>query len=122
MKYLLVLQVDATVLEQLTTEQREAVNAGHREFQRIASEAGEMVSTQALADPSRSTVIRSRSGQREVSAGPFRAASEYMGGYYLVDVDNLDRALALADLLPDVRIDGLAVEIRPIMCGAGTDL
>ncbi|MFI5713949.1 YciI family protein [Kribbella sp. NPDC051620] len=118
MKYLLVLQADAGV--QLTTEQREAVIAGHREFERVASEAGELVSTQALADPSRSTLIRSRHGRQEVSTG--RSREEYMGGYYLVDVDGRDRALELAGLLPDVQIDGLAVEIRPIMCGSGTDL
>jgi hypothetical protein len=117
MKYLLVLQVDAGV--QLTTGQREAVDAGRGEFERIASEAGELVSTQALADPSRSTVIRSRRGRPEVSAAPSR--DEYVGGYYLVDVDDLERAVELAGLLPDVRIDGLAVEVRPIMGGSGID-
>ncbi|NEA37328.1 YciI family protein [Streptomyces sp. SID13031] len=119
MKYMLILLVDDGALEQLTTEQREAVSAGHREFQRIASEAGELISTQALADPSRSTVVRSRGGRPVVSTGPTRAVDQYMGGYYLVDVDDLERALELAGLLPDVRIDGLAVEIRPVMCGAG---
>jgi hypothetical protein len=120
MKYLLVLRVDAGVLERLTAEQREALVAGHHEFERIASEAGELVGTQSLADPSRSTVIRSRQGRREVSAPPSR--QDYMGGYYLVDVDGLERALQLAGQLPDVRIDGLAVEVRPVMCGSGTDL
>lgn len=122
MRYLLILQVDTWVLERLTIEEREAVNAGHREFQRVASEAGELISTQALADPSRSTVIRSRGGRPVVSTGPFQTADKYMGGYYVVDVDDLQRALVLADLLPDVRIDGLAVEIRPVMCGASVDL
>ncbi|WP_020390020.1 YciI family protein [Kribbella catacumbae] len=118
MKYLLILQVKAAVLEQLTTEQRAAVNAGHREFQRVASDAGELISTQSLADPSTSTVLHSRG----VSSGPFHAVGEYMGGYYLVDVDSRERALELANLLPDVQIDGLAVEVRPVMCGSGADL
>lgn len=122
MRYLLVLQVNSAVLEQLTAEEREAVQAGHREFQRIATEAGEMIGTEALADPSTSTVIRSEGGLPKVSTGPFRAADEFMGGYYLVDVDNLNRALELADLLPDTRIDGLAVEIRPVMCTTAPDL
>jgi len=117
MKYLLILQVNAAVLEQLTTDQRAAVSAGHREFRRIVSEAGELISTEALADPSAGLVVRSRDGLPTVSAGPFREADEFMGGYYLVDVDGPDRAVELADLLPDSRIDGLAVEIRPVMCG-----
>jgi hypothetical protein len=63
-------------------------------------------------------VIRSRYGEPVVSAGPLREGDEFMGGYYLVDVDSRERAVELAELLPDSRIDGLAVEIRPVMCGA----
>jgi hypothetical protein len=118
MKYLLVLQVRTAVLERFTAEEREAVQAGHRELQRITTEAGELISTESLADPSTSTVVRNQA----VSVGPFRAADEYMGGYYLVDVDDLDRAVELARILPAGRIDGLAVEIRPVMVTAATDL
>ncbi|WBQ06679.1 YciI family protein [Kribbella sp. CA-293567] len=117
MKYLLILQGNAVVLERLTTEQRAAISAGHREFQRIAAEAGELISTAALADPSAGTVIRTRDGKRQISAGPSRQAADFMGGYYLVDVEGRERAVELADLLPDSQIDGLAVEIRPVMCG-----
>lgn len=121
MRYLLIMQVNAAVLESLTQEQREAVHAGHQEFQRVASETGEMISTQALADPSTSTVLRSRGGVPAVSSGPSRAVDEFMGGYYLIDVDSKERAIELADLLPDTRIDGLAVEIRAVMYSAGAD-
>jgi hypothetical protein len=119
---LLVLQVNAAVLERLTAEQREAMQAGHRELQRIAAEAGELIGTETLADPSTSTIVRTQNGRPKVSAGPFRAADEFMSGYYLVDVDNLDRALELANVLPATRIDGLAVEIRPVMSTTTTDL
>lgn len=121
MKYLLILQVNHAVLESLSDEERRAVQAGHEEFQRITQEAGEMVSTQALADPSTSTVVRSRNGVRAVSTGPLCAADGFMGGYYLVDVESRERAIELADLLPDARIDGLAIEIRPVMFSAGAD-
>jgi hypothetical protein len=50
-----------------------------------------------------------------------RASDEFMGGYYLIDVETKDRAIELADLLPDTTIDGLAVEIRPVMFSAGAD-
>lgn len=121
MRYMLVLQVNATVRERLTIEQREAVQAGHRELQRIATEAGELIGTETLADPSTSTIVRAQNGRPRVSAGPTRA-DEFMSGYYLVDVDNLDRALELATILPATRIDGLAVEIRPVMSTTTTDL
>ncbi|MEV8375109.1 YciI family protein [Kribbella sp. NPDC056861] len=115
MRYLLILQVSAAVLEGLTTEQRATVAAGHLEFQRIAAEAGELISTEALAGPAAGMVI----SQGVVSAGLFREAAAFMGGYYLVDVEGRERAVELAELLPDSRIDGLAVEIRPVMCGSG---
>jgi hypothetical protein len=44
-----------------------------------------------------------------------------MGGYYLVDVDSKQRAIELASLLPDARLDGHAVEIRPVMFAAAAD-
>lgn len=121
MRYLLITHVTTAVLESLSDEQRKAVHAGHGEFQRVASEAGELISTQALADPSTSTVLRSRGGVPARSDGPFRAADDFIGGYYLIDVDSKERAIELAELLPDTRIDGLAVEIRPVMFSVGAD-
>jgi hypothetical protein len=108
MKYLLILQGNAQVLAEAD---RASVQAGHDEFRRIAEEAGELVSAQALADPATSTVISSE--------GTGRATP--IGGYYLVDVESKARAIELADLLPDTRINGLAVEIRPVMLPAGAD-
>jgi hypothetical protein len=116
-KYLLILQLSTAVLDKLTDEERTAVQAGHDEFRRITQDAGELISTQALADPSTSTVVCSRG----VTTGPFRATDEFIGGYYLVDVESKDRAIELAELLPDTRIEGLAVEIRPVMFPAGVD-
>jgi hypothetical protein len=116
-KYLLILQLNAAVLDKLTDQQRTVVQAGHDEFRRITEEAGELISTQELADPSTSTVVSSRG----VRPGPFHASEEFMGGYYLVDVESKDRAIELAELLPDTRIEGLAVEIRPVMFPAGVD-
>jgi hypothetical protein len=112
---LLILQGNAAALDELTETQWAEIQTGHEEFRRIAEEAGELISTQALADPCTSIVVSS-SGVRP---GPFNGTC--IGGYYLVDVDSKDRAIELADLLPDTRIDGLAVEIRPVMLPAGAD-
>jgi hypothetical protein len=116
-RYLLILQLSTAVLDMLTEDERTAVRAGRDEFRRVAQEAGELIGSQALADPSTSTVVCSRG----VRTGPLRASDEFMGGYYLIDVETKDRAIELADLLPDTTIDGLAVEIRPVMFSAGAD-
>jgi hypothetical protein len=121
MRFLLILQVSSTVLDKLTEDERTALYAGRRAFQELAAEAGELISTQLLADPSTSTVVRSDDGVPAVVAGSYGSADEFMGGYYLIDVDSRQRAIELADLLPDARIDGHAVEIRPVMFSAAAD-
>jgi hypothetical protein len=115
MRFLLILQVSSDGLERLSEEQRARAHAGHQEFLRLSAEAGELLGAQALADPSTGTVIRGGSIAESICAGDF------MGGYYLVDVDSKQRAIELASLLPDARLDGHAVEIRPVMFAAAAD-
>ena len=115
MKYLILMHVDPTVLEQLTPEQGTQIQEGHAAFMALTKESGEFVATQALADPSQSKVVRSVHGSQVASDGPFVEAKEYLGGFYLVDVESPERALELAHLVPDTHIEGLAVEIRPVM-------
>ena len=53
---------------------------------------------------------------RALSDGPFVDAKEYIGGFYLLEADNLDVATALAARVPAARMGG-AVEVRPIVEG-----
>ncbi|MPZ97195.1 MAG: hypothetical protein GEU96_20345 [Propionibacteriales bacterium] len=122
MKYLIMMHVDPTVLEQLTDEQQAAIGSGHAAFMKTTKDSGEFVSTNALADPSQSKVVRSKNGSPDVTDGPFVEAKEFMGGYYLIDVENESRAVELAKMIPDASIDGLALEIRPVMFFDGADM
>ena len=122
MKFLLIMQVNPEILNTLTEEQRDDIQNGHGAFIKLIQESGEMIGTQALADPSNSAVVRTRNGLPAVTDGPFLEAKEYMGGYYMVDCESRERAIELAGMIPDTRIEGLAVEVRPIMFSAGPDL
>lgn len=122
MKYIILMQVDPDVIAALSEEQMAAVGDGHQRFIDAITETGEMLSTNALGDPSQSTVVRSRGGVPEVVDGPFAETKEFMGGYYLIDVESKDRAVELAKQIPDAGIDGLALEIRPVMYSAGADM
>lgn len=79
------------------------------EFERVAHDAGELVGGELLADPQLS--IQLPAGE------PAR-----IDGYYVVDVEDRDRAVELARLLPDVHATDRGVEIRALMHPAATDL
>ena len=121
MKYVILMQVDPAVLEGLTEEQGKAIGDGHDAFMKATRESGEFIATNALGDPSQSKVVRSVNGSPVVSDGPFMESKEFMGGYYLIDVENEARAVELAQQIPDASIDGLALEIRPVMFFADAD-
>jgi hypothetical protein len=122
MKYLILMQVDPAVLEALTPEQQETIGSGHQAFIEQTTASGEMLSTHALGDPSQSTTVRGTGGKPEVIDGPFAETKEFMGGYYLIDVESKERAIELAQLIPDAGIEGLALEIRPVMFSAGANM
>ncbi|GAA2082521.1 YciI family protein [Pseudolysinimonas kribbensis] len=122
MKYVILMQVDPDVLAALSEEQSAAIGEGHQRFMAAITESGEFLSTNALGDPSQSTVVRGTGGAPEVVDGPFAESKEFMGGYYLVDVESKERAVELALQIPDAGIAGLALEIRPVMFSAGADM
>jgi hypothetical protein len=78
-KYVILMQIDPAVLEQLTEEQQQMIGDGHGAFMAATKESGEFIATQALGDPSRSKVVRSVDGRSEVTDGPFVEAKEFMG-------------------------------------------
>lgn len=67
----------------------------------------------ALIAPETATTVRVREGQRQVQDGPFPDAKEQLGGFFLIDVEDLDAALAWAERCPNAA--GCAVEVRPLL-------
>jgi hypothetical protein len=119
MKFLISLHINPAVLDALTDEEKAAIGAGHGEFMEGLKSSGELILTQALVDPSQAAVVRIRDHQPVVTDGPFLEAKEYLGGFYLVDVEDKARALELAAQIPDAAIEGLGVEVRQIMFSDG---
>jgi hypothetical protein len=119
MKFLIGLNINPAVLEALTDEEKTALGAGHGAFIEALKESGELIVTQALADPSQSVVVSVRNGQPAVTDGPFLESKEYLGGFYLIDCEDQARAVELAAMIPDAAIKGLGVEVRPVMFSDG---
>jgi hypothetical protein len=121
MKFLLIMHVNPRIWEALTEDERNEVMQGHGEFMAAIRESGEMLQTVALADPAASAVVRVRAGVPAVSDGPYLEAKEYLGGYYLVECASRDRALELAAMIPDAKVEGLGIEVRAVVFAAGAE-
>ncbi|WP_433165060.1 YciI family protein [Kribbella sp. CA-247076] len=115
MKYLLVLNINPDVLAALTEDEQQAIGAGHQKFLDTIKASGEFHSTLALGQPAESAVVRVRDGVPAVTDGPFVEAKEFLGGFYVIDVASAERAHELAAMIPDAAIEGLGVEVRPIV-------
>jgi hypothetical protein len=61
------------------------------------------------------TTVRVNGGDRIVTDGPFVETKEWLSGYYIVDVADLDRALELAAQLPGAARGWDTIEVRPVM-------
>ncbi|MFD3664384.1 YciI family protein [Streptomyces sp. NPDC058659] len=115
MKYLILMYPNAAVMDALSEEDRNAVFQGHGEFMTKIKESGEFVGTVALTGPDDSSVVRVRGGVPAVTDGPYAESKELMGGYYVIDVKDRERAHEVAAMIPDAAVEGLGIEVRPII-------
>jgi hypothetical protein len=110
MKYLLLLYVPAEIRED---ENARAPMQAWYDYTRALQEAGVERGNNALQSLSTATTVRERDGERLVSDGPFAETKEMLGGYYLIDVPDLDSALAWAAKVPNAPYG--SVEVRPVV-------
>jgi len=118
-KYLLSMHLNPAVMAALSDEERNELQTGHGDFIAKIKESGEYVFTQALADPSASTVIRAYDGVPAVTDGPYIESKEFLGGFYVVDCKTRERAHEVAAMLPDAKIKGLGIEVREVIFSDG---
>ena len=119
MKFIISMHINPAVLDALTDAEKEAIGEGHGKFIESIKASGELIVTQALVDPSQAAVVTVRNGQPVVTDGPFLEAKEHLGGFYLIDCADKDRAIELAAQIPDAAIEGLGVEVRQVMFSDG---
>lgn len=88
-----------------------AVLAQWGEFHKELAASGSMISGERLRPTSMATTIRVQNGDKTTTDGPFAETKEQLGGYYLIDVQNLDKALEWAAKIP---LPEGSLEIRPV--------
>jgi hypothetical protein len=96
---------------------------GYRYYAALTEElaaAGELIVSEALADPSLTTRVTVRDGQTLTSDGPFAETKELLGGFFLLECESHERAVEVAARVPEAEL-GL-VEVRPVLELGGTEL
>ena len=114
MKYMLLIYGDENALDQ---SELEACYAESTQLAHEIHEAGKLRAVSPLHHTSSATSVRVRDGKRLVTDGPFAETREQLGGFYLIDVNDLDEAIAIAERIP-MACRG-TVEIRPAVELAG---
>jgi len=109
MKYMLLVYSDETAW---TKEEWTACTIKSTDVCHELQSRGQFLSASPLHPVATAASVRVRNGQSLVTAGPFAETTEQLGGFFLIDVPNLDDAIAIASRLP-AAMKG-TVEIRPV--------
>ena len=112
MKYLLQIY-DRGATEQVARMAAEEQQAIVGEYLAIGQSPG-VLGGEQLRPVETATTVRVEGGQMLLTDGPFVDSKEHLGGYYLIDADDLDAALELAARIPAARMGGV-IEVRPVV-------
>jgi len=112
MQYLLMLYSDEAGWSKLTKTQQEQGVAAYAAYTEALKKAGVWKSSNRLQSISAATTVRVTDGKSQVLDGPYIESKEQIGGYYLIDVPDLDSAISWAARCPGASHG--VVEVRPI--------
>jgi hypothetical protein len=112
MRYVMLICTDETAMDAVSPEEQAAGTAEYMTFGEEMGQRGVLQGGERLRPTSDATTVRVRDGEVLTSDGPFAETKEQMGGFYLVDCQNLDEAIEIAAKIPGARSG--SIEVRPI--------
>jgi hypothetical protein len=112
MQYMPAIYGDERAAESTPREQMTEIINAYMAYTQALQDAKALVGSNRLKPTSAATAVRTTNGQTKVLDGPFAETKEQLGGYYLIDVPDLDAALSWAKRCPAARYG--TVEVRPI--------
>jgi hypothetical protein len=112
MQYLLMIYSEETRWSQMTDSERQQGVAAYQAYTESLKKAGALVGANRLQQSNSATTVRLVDTKPQVLDGPFSDSKEQLAGYYLIDVPNLDAAIAWASRCPGAAHG--AMEVRPV--------
>ena len=110
MKYMLLIYYDEQALGEA---EREACYVESAQLTQELNANGQYLGANPLHPTAMATSVRLRDGKRFVTDGPFAETREQLGGYFLIEADDLDEAIGIAERIPVATMG--TIEIRPVV-------
>jgi hypothetical protein len=112
MEYMILIYGDESAFGRIKEDQLKAMYAEYGTYTQALMKAGVMRAGSELKPASTATTVRLRGGKVVTTDGPFAETKEQLGGYYLIDVPNLDEAVKWAGKCPGAKVG--SIEVRPL--------
>ena len=112
MKYLLMVYGNEQAMRALSKETMDQAMAAYGAYGEALKKAGVLAGSNRLRPTNSASTVRVSDGKTQVLDGPYAETKEQLGGYFMIDVPDLDAALAWAARCPGASHG--AVEVRPI--------
>jgi hypothetical protein len=113
MKYLLLIYSDEKADANMSKEEIDAWMGEYWAYTEAMQKAGVSLGGDALQPTATATTVRVKDGKKVTTHGPFAETKEQLGGYYLLNCNNLDEAIDWAAKCPGARVG--SIEVRPVM-------
>lgn len=113
MQYMALIYSDPSLEPAYGTPEFDTMMQGYFALNETLKAAGVYVSGEGLQDIDTATSVRVRGGKVETMDGPFAETKERLGGFFVIDVPDLDAALHYAAMIPSAAYG--TVEVRPLM-------
>jgi hypothetical protein len=113
MQYLLLIYHSEAEWAKLTSAEQGPIYQEYIQLVQQLSETGKYRGGNALKPTGLATTVRVRDAKRLVTDGPFAETKEQLGGYFLVDANDLDEAITIAGRIPGARYG--SIEVRPVV-------
>lgn len=113
MQYLLMLYADESGWNKMSKAEQQQGYAAYMAYTEALKKAGAWVGSNRLQPVTTATTVRNGSnGKAQVQDGPYVETKEQLGGYYLIDVADMDAALSWASRCPGASHG--TIEVRPV--------
>ena len=113
MQYMLMIFGNEAAQAKMTKADGEMMMAGYKAYTDALIKAGVMKDGNPLQKSATASTVRVKDGKTKVLNGPYAESKEQLGGYYIIEVADLDQALAWAAKCPGAQYG--TIEVRPVM-------